>query len=178
MRLSGTGVDFALGPNGNTTATIKSGQNAVFPLLLSPAAGISSKVVANLTCTGVPQNATCNVTPSSVGLYTTTTISVTVLTGVASSSILQGHQTFWFTALLPVGLLALGRMRLSRIACLMVFCCLVGVCGCGAGRLIPGTGGSSPTLPTQVTPAGTYPITVTATSAGLTRTVNLVLIIQ
>ena len=178
MRLSGTGVDFALDPNGDTTVTIKSGQNAVFPLLLSPAAGIPSKVVASFTCTGAPQNATCNVTPSSVGLDTTTTVSVTVLTGVASSSISTGHRTLWFVALLPVGLLAIGRMRLSRIVWLIVLCCLVGTGGCGAGRLIPGTGGSSPTLPTQVTPAGTYAITVSAASGELTRTVNLVLIVQ
>jgi hypothetical protein len=179
MQLHGSGVDFALDPNGDTTVTIKSGQNAVFPLLLSPAVGISSKTAANFTCTGVPQNATCNVTPSTVGLDTTTTISVTVLTGVASSSISTRHNVLWFAVLLPVGLLAVGRTRLSRIAGLIVLCCLIGAGGCGAGRLIPGSGGgSNPTPPTQVTPAGTYPITVSAASAGLTRTVNLVLIVQ
>ena len=178
MQLSGTGVDFALDPNGDTTITINSGQNAVFPLLLTPAAGIPSKVVASFTCTGVPLNATCNVTPSSIGLDTTTTISVTVLTGVTSSSISTGHRALWFAVLLPLGLLALGRTRVSRIAGLMVLCCLVGAGGCGAGRLIPGTGGSNPTPPAQVTPAGTYPITVSAVSGGLTRTVNLVLIVQ
>jgi len=179
MQLHGSGVDFALDPNGDTTITIKSGQNAVFPLLLSPAVGISSKVVASFTCTGVPQNATCNVTPSTVGLDTTTTISVTVLTGITSSSISTGHRALWFAVLLPVGLLAIGRTRLSRTACLIALCCLVGAGGCGAGRLIPGSGGGSGTTPpTQVTPAGTYPITVSAASAGLTRTVNLVLIVQ
>jgi hypothetical protein len=177
MQLSGTGVGFTLDPNGETTVTIKSGQNAVFPLLLTPSSGIPSKVVASFTCTGVPQNATCNVTPSSVGLDVTTTVSVTVLTGVSSSSISTGHRTLWFAALLPVGLLALIRKRLPRVVCLIVLCGLIGAAGCGAGRLIPGPGGSGST-PTQGTPAGTYPITVTATSAGLKRTVNLVLIVQ
>jgi Abnormal spindle-like microcephaly-assoc'd, ASPM-SPD-2-Hydin len=177
MQLSGTGVAFALDPNGDTTVTIKSGQNAVFPLLLSPAVGIPSKVVASFTCTGVPQNATCNVTPSTVGLDATTTVSVTVLTGVTSSSISTERRALWFAALLPMGLLALGQ-RKSRIACLMVLCCLIAAGGCGTGRLIPGAGGSSPTPPSQATPAGMYPITVTATSARLTRTVNLVLIVQ
>ena len=179
MQLSGTGVSFTLDPNGSTTVTIASGQNAVFPLLLSPAPGISSKIVANFTCTGVPQNATCNVTPSSVGLDTTTTISVTVLTGVTSSSIPTTRRGLWFAVFLPVSLLAFGRRRLSRLTCLIVFCCLAGASGCGSGRLIPGTGGGSgPTPPTQVTPAGTYPITVSAASAGLTQTVNLTLVVQ
>jgi Abnormal spindle-like microcephaly-assoc'd, ASPM-SPD-2-Hydin len=175
MALSGTGVGFALDPNGDTTITIKSGQNAVFPLLLSPAGGIPSKIVASFTCTGVPQNATCNVTPSSVGLDTTSTVAVTVLTGVASSSISAGRRAVWFVLLLPVGVLALRRTRLS---CLIVLCCLVGAAGCGSGRLIPGEGGSGPTSPTLGTPVGTYAITVSAASAGLTRTVNLVLIVQ
>jgi hypothetical protein len=179
MQLNGTGVDFALDPNGNTTVMINSGQNAVFPLLLSPAAGIPSKIVASFTCSGVPLNATCNVTPSSVGLDTAATVSVTVLTGVTSSSISTGHRVLWFAVLLPLGLLPLGRTRLSRIGCLMVLCCLIGAGGCGSGRLIPGTGGSDPTTPTQTTtPAGTYAITVTAASAGLTRTVNLILVVQ
>jgi hypothetical protein len=177
MQLSGTGVDFALNPNGDTTVTIKSGQNAVFPLLLSPSGGVLSKVVASFTCTGTPQNATCNVTPANVGLDTTTTVSVTVLTGVASSSISTVSRTLWFAVLLPVSLLALVRMRLPRMVCLIVLFSLIGVAGCGTGRLIPGVGGSNP-ISTQGTPSGTYPITVTATSAGLMRTVNLVLIVQ
>jgi Abnormal spindle-like microcephaly-assoc'd, ASPM-SPD-2-Hydin len=180
MQLSGTGVGFALDPNGPTTVTITSGQNAVFPLLLSPAAGIPGKIVAKFTCAGVPQNATCNVTPSSVGLDTTTTISVTVLTGVASSSTSIEHRTLWFAAFLPVGLLAFRRRRLRRVACLILFCCLAGASGCGSGRLIPGAGGggSGPTQPTVGTPPGTYAITVSAASAGLTQTVNLTLIVQ
>jgi hypothetical protein len=178
IQLSGTGVNFTLDPNGDTTVTIKSGQNAVFPLLLSPAAGIPSKIVANFTCTGVPQNATCNVTPSSVGLDTTTTVSVTVLTGVASSSISTGRRALWFALLLPLGVLTLRRTRLSCIACLIVLCCLVGASGCGLGRLIPGTGGSGSSSPTLVTPAGTYTITVSGVSAELTRTVNLTLVVQ
>ena len=34
-----------------------------FPVVLTPSAGIPSKIVASFTCTGVPLNATCNVTP-------------------------------------------------------------------------------------------------------------------
>ena len=51
--------------------------------------------------------------------------------------------------------------------------------GCGAGRLIPdsgGTGGGGGS--TTPTPSGSYSIAVSATSAGLTKTVNVTLIVQ
>ena len=51
--------------------------------------------------------------------------------------------------------------------------------GCGAGRLIPSSGGpGSGTTVGNVTPTGTYNIVVTGTSAGLTRSVNLTLVVQ
>jgi hypothetical protein len=51
--------------------------------------------------------------------------------------------------------------------------------GCGAGREIPLSSGSNPGTPTgPVTTAGTYTVVAAATSAGLTRSVNLTLIVQ
>jgi hypothetical protein len=83
LSLTGTGVDFTLDPNGGTSLTIANGQNAVYPLLLTSAANIPG--TATFTCTGAPANSTCNITPSTVALGSTTTISVTVLTGVSST---------------------------------------------------------------------------------------------
>jgi hypothetical protein len=180
--LTGSGVDFTLNPNGGTSLTITNGQNAVYPLLLSSAANVSGTVT--FTCTGIPANSTCNVTPSSVALGNTTTVSVTVLTGVSSTSLLSPplmnrRSVFWLATVLPVGLLALRRMRRSGVVAFTLLGCLIAMSGCGAGRAIPlesGSGSGPP--PILVTPAGTYTIVASASSGGLTRTVNLTLIVQ
>jgi hypothetical protein len=184
LQLTGTGVDFTLTPDGSTSLAISSGQSAVFPLLLASAANISGTVV--IACTGVPANATCNVTPAKAALGGTTTISVTVLTGVASASASQpstpkGRSLLWLAALLPMSLLALRRHRLPQLISAGLLCLLFTASGCGAGRTIPLQGGSTSSSPppsSTVTPAGTYTIVASATSAGLTRSINLTLIVQ
>jgi len=182
LQLTGTGVDFLLHTNGITTVATTNGKNAVFPLLLSSAAGIPGSAV--FTCTGAPANSICTITPATVPLGGTTTVSATVLTGVTSAMLSQPlrpgwHSIVWLATLLPVGLLALRRTRISRLACVTVLCFLVAVSGCGSGRVIPPPGypGGGPTT-IVVTPAGTYNILVTAVSAGLARTVSLTLIVQ
>jgi hypothetical protein len=183
LTLTGTGVDFTLNPNGGTSLTIANGQNAVYPLLLSSAANIPGTAI--FTCTGFPANSTCNVTPSSVALGNTTTISVTVLTGVSSTALFsaplrRGPSMFWLATLLPVGLLV--RRRNRRWPGLVTFAllgCLIATTGCGAGRAIPLGSGSNPNpTPIPITPAGTYTIVASASSGGLTRSVNLTLVVQ
>jgi hypothetical protein len=182
LTLSGNGVDFTLNPNGGTSLTIANGQNAVYPLLLNSAANVSG--TATFTCMGAPANSTCNVTPSSAALGTATTVSVTVLTGVSSTGQnsrppMSRPSMFWLAALLPVGLLALRRRNKADLVAFAVLGCLIAASGCGAGRAIPleSGSGSGPT-PTPITPAGTYTIVASASSGGLTRTVNLTLIVQ
>jgi hypothetical protein len=177
LHLSGNAVDFALVPDGNTTVTVNSGDNAVFPLLFTS----STSLPVSFTCSGAPLNAVCNITPSSVTGGATTTVSVTVLTGTTTASLLPPAYTVpggmvWLAALLPLGLLTLRR---SRLLSLLILCCLLLPVGCGTGRQLPSSGstGSSPGQ-TPVTPAGTYPIAVSATSAGLTRTITLTLIVK
>jgi Abnormal spindle-like microcephaly-assoc'd, ASPM-SPD-2-Hydin len=181
LSLTGTGVDFTLNPNGGTSLTIANGQNAVYPLLLSSAANIPGTVT--FTCTGIPANSSCNVTPSSVALGSTTTVSVTVLTGVSSTSLFsqpmrERPRMLWLAILLPAGLPVLRRKRLWGLAAFALLGCLIAVIGCGAGRAIPLESGSNPNPPIAVTPAGTYTIVASASSGGLIRTVNLTLIVQ
>jgi hypothetical protein len=179
LALAGIGVDFTLSPNGGTSLTIANGQNAVYPLLLGSAANVPGTVM--LTCTGAPANSTCNVTPSSVTLGSTSTISVTVLTGVTTAAVPSQPRPalpkiLWVIVLFPLSFAALSRRRRFPIAGLILLGSLLVATGCGAGRTIPLTTGSNP--PGPVTPSGTYSIAVSATSAGLTRTVNLTLIVQ
>ena len=183
LKLTGSAIDFALSPDGETTVTIASGQNAVFPLLFTPSPTLHG--TATLTCAGVPLNAACKITPASISLDATATISVVVLTGVQGAALAaksapgQRRPALWLAVLLPLGLLALGRRRLPRLASLAILCCLLFPAGCGAGRQLPPSGSSGgPPAQLPVTPAGTYPIVVSATSAGLTRTINLTLIVK
>jgi hypothetical protein len=185
LSLTGSGVDFTLDPNGGTSLTITNGQNAVYPLLLSSAANIPG--TATFTCTGAPANSTCNVTPASVALGNTTTISVTVLTGVSSTAnssrpSMNRSSMFWLATMLPLSFVALRRTRRSGLAGLagsVLLGCVVAATGCGAGRAIPLQSGSNPNPPSiPITPAGTYTIVASASSGGLTRAVNLTLIVH
>jgi hypothetical protein len=131
----------------------------------------------------MPANSTCNITPSSIPLGSITTVSVTVLTGVAATSsshpLTNRKDVFWFAILSPFGLLMLRRTSRSGVASLALLCLLLAASGCGAGREIPLSSGSSPGQPTgPTTTAGTYTVVAAATSAGLTRSVNLTLIVQ
>ncbi len=177
LHLTGNAVDFAFTPDGDTTVTIASGQNAVFPLLFTS----SSALPTTFTCAGTPLNATCNITPASVAVAGSTTVSVTILTGTLTALVPSNQNpALWLAALLPLGLLTLRRTRLPRLACLLLLCALVFLpTGCGTGRQLPSSGssGSSPGQ-TPVTPAGTYPIVVSATSNGLTRTISLTLVVR
>jgi len=181
LSLTGPGVDFSLTTNGITSVSITNGQNAVFPLLLSSASNVSGTVT--FTCAGIPANSTCNITPSSIPLGSTTTVSVTVLTGVASASssrpFISRSSVILFAALFPLGLLVLRPSQRRRVAGFALLCFLLAASGCGAGRDIPLGGGSNPGTPSgPVTAAGTYTVVATATSAGLIRSVNLTLIVQ
>jgi hypothetical protein len=182
LQLTGSGVDFTLGPDGNTSVTVTNGQSAVFPLLLSSAANVSGTVA--LTCAALPANATCNVNPSTATLGSATTVSVTILTGVVTTSSmiplsLKGGRVLSLAALLPLGLMTLCRRRIPRIAAAVFLCALIAVSGCGVGREIPLVSSPASGAPAGApTPAGTYTIAASASSAGLTRTVNLTLIVQ
>jgi hypothetical protein len=73
----------------------------------------------------------------------------------------------------------LRRTRVVGFAGFALLGCLIAVTGCGAGRAIPleSGSGSGPTSP-PVTPTGTYNIVASASSGGLTRSVNLTLTVQ
>src|SRR5262249_50411909 len=94
----------------------------------------------------------------------------------------SGKNTFGsraiLAALLPVGGFAfvglgLGRKKM-RLLMGVLFCAMLGAtlfqAGCGSE--------SSTVTPTGGTPAGTYPITVTATSGSATRTTSVTLVVQ
>jgi hypothetical protein len=181
LQLTGTGVDFTLNANGSTTQTISAGSEAVYPLLLSSAAGVPGTVA--FTCTSIPAHATCLVNPSTAALGATSTVTVTVATSVAGVELhwplLPGKQHLaWLATLLPLGLLGLGRRRARRLSALAMLCCVLLIAGCTVSRLIPPSSSSSGGTTATPTPSGTYNLVVSGTSVGLTRSINLTLIVQ
>ncbi len=187
LELTGTGVDFSLSADGSTSATIASGKNATYPLLLSSVAGMSGGV--SLGCTGAPSGSSCVVSPGTAALGSTTLVTVTVATGLTSSAV-EGVSArphvptrgavppLLLAGLLPFGALVLRLRRTAKLVGLLAILCVVVGGGCGSGRVIPAMGGSVPTSGGTTTPAGDYTLTVSATSSGLTRTLNLSLTVQ
>ncbi|MHB1700067.1 MAG: choice-of-anchor D domain-containing protein [Acidobacteriaceae bacterium] len=86
LRLTGIGVDFQWASNGQTSATVASGQAAAYSLTLAPPNGTTGlaagQAVASLACAGAPAHAVCSVSPQTADLSTATTVIVTVGTGV------------------------------------------------------------------------------------------------
>jgi len=183
LQFTGTGIDFALTPNGPTTASVSAGINAVYPLLLASAANVPGAVT--FTCGPLPPHATCTVTPSNPSLGGTTSITVTVATSVLGAKLEDPllPQVVWFALLFPVGLVVrrgratgMSTPSVALLLCATIFACGT-LAGCSVSRIIPATnlGGGTTAAPT---PNGTYNLTVAATSAGLTRSVALTLIVQ
>jgi len=178
--LSGTGIDFTFAATGPTTVTVSSATttSAMYTLQLSSLSILSGTVA--LSCAGAPVNATCTVAPSVAPLGTTVPVTVTVLTGTKA----QLEPVFPFRssgivfALLFPALFSRRRFRkplLSLTSLSLILFISATLSSCSTGRIIPNDGTTAPTYPT--TP-GTYNLTVSAASAGLTRTVGLTLIVQ
>jgi len=183
--LSGTGVDFSFVANGASTVTVKNGGSAAFPLLLTPVVAMDLPVT--FTCTGGPANAKCIVTSTLSDLSATTTVTATVSTAT-QTVVMRRVSTaldrlcrlgsWWIPALALLVPCLLFRRRLP-MRLLMVLICTATLTDCGSGRKIPGDGvGSSHKPPPVTVPAGTYPIVVSATSAGLTRSVTVTMVVQ
>jgi hypothetical protein len=192
--LSGTGIDFSLTSIGVTTNTLPtSGGSATYPMQLTSLASLTGNIA--LTCTGAPANSTCNVVPAVVSLGTTTLIAVTLETDVASTTTASSTKpstpsprpftphttpftpstTILLALLLPLALIT-RRRRLPQLALLAALTCTLALLsGCGTSRIIPTatTGGI-----TATTAPGTYTLTVSASAAGLTHSVNLTLVVQ
>jgi len=181
LQLTGTGIDFTLSASGSTTATIAAGSSAVYPLLLTSVAGLAGTVA--FTCTPAPAHATCLVNPSPGALGGSSTITVTVATSVVGASLrwpmhLGERRAVWLAGLLPLGLLALRRRWRRRLSGTALLGCALMAAGCSSARVIPISDAATAVNQGTPTPAGTYNLVVAGTSAGLTRSVGLTLIVQ
>jgi hypothetical protein len=180
--LSGNGVaalTIAPTQGGTTSATVTSGNPATYNLSLTGGPGIVGTV--SLACSGAPQYAVCSVSPTSLNLASgaTSEFLVTVTTSSTQSASIQPRRTLTlaglgFASLLILPLLSRARRRsmfILALVCFAVGCFALGVAGCGGG------GRGSKTI-TNTTQPGSYTLTITATSANLSVTQPLKLVVQ
>jgi sugar lactone lactonase YvrE len=168
--LQTSGGDFAVG-SAAQSFSIPQGGIGQLGITLAPLFGGTGNITA--TCSGLPQNSVCRFDPDDIALSGSTplNLSVQVDTNVSSTLAWDRPQTSGRGILLafgvPLGLALLlsRRRRLRAPAVLLLAVALaMGTSGCGNGNVLQ-------TFSTLVTPAGTYPITITFVgSNGLTET--------
>jgi hypothetical protein len=162
------------------SASISAGQSATFTVQVMPVNGYSQPI--NLTCKGLPRGASCVISPNPVTPTGAASIPVTVTIDTAVRNMLPPsfrinsrpavrwypvmQYLSWLILLLLAVVLTQIRRRpaLSRVGLVALLICAVAGCG----------GGNSTGVPAG-TQAGTYTITVEATSGSLTHDVVLTL---
>jgi hypothetical protein len=192
VALAGTAEDFELGPaaSGGASTSVAAGSTATFNLDLTSSGGFAGSVA--LACSGTSLPGTCTVTPVTLTAVSNAqeAFAVTVAT-TATDARRAGSIADWFPrghtpddvpasaarlALVVAGcaiFFACARFSRSRVTALFVLLAMAVVFGfaaCGGG------GASSSTDPPPA--STTYSMTVTATSAGGTRTLPLTLTVN
>ncbi|MGC1872072.1 MAG: choice-of-anchor D domain-containing protein [Acidobacteriaceae bacterium] len=188
-QLTGTGIDFQLAPTSPTSQTVSSGNAASYSLELTPVNG--STGTAAISCSNLPPNSTCTISPENASLTIPSNIQVAVATGVGSAvRVHRAGMLGWFPW--PIGLAILittltgirrGRSRLElsarRLLLMMILLCVVGsMAACGKGGGLLGTGTPTPLPGNSTTPPGVYTVTVSAAAGGLNKSVSLTVQVQ
>ena len=185
--ISGNGTDFGIraAPGGSTTASVTAGQTGSYGLQVNPVNGFTGSVA--LACTGAPAKAVCSVSTNSANVNGAATgFSVSVTTTASTTTGLIGFRRappvgipvlLILVALLGLGTLAVSHRTVPKprfapalagicLALLLIAC----AAGCGGG------GTTTTTIPG--TPPGTYTVTVSGTSGGVTHNTSLTLTVN
>jgi hypothetical protein len=179
IALSGTGTsstpDFTLAVTPSTLTTA-AGTPAAFAANVTSVNGFTGSV--SLTCTGAPANSTCVLTPTGVTLSANGTqpsagvINTTLRTMTPPPITLRLGPRYpvgtWIALTLALALLAAwiaGRQRTRKLAWGLALVSLFSLTSCSG-------------FPHKGTPAGTYTLTITATSSGLVHSVTVSLTVS
>jgi hypothetical protein len=174
------GFDFTVAPSGSSSATVASGQTASFALVITPLGG--SHGTFTLLCGSLPSFSTCTFNPpgESIAANLTGTELVQIATGVSSSARLSRPSlpSVWPVLPLACGLvllpLALWKRRRALLLVALAAIVASGVSSCTSS----GGGLTTPPPGSGFTPAGTYSIPVTVSSAGIQHQVTLTLTVD
>jgi hypothetical protein len=176
--------DFSVNPFPNTTATVPPGQSGIFEIEVNYVDGFAGTVT--FSCSGLPKESSCSV-PSVTSSGTNAIVTVTTTAPTALKASGSSHLVFWTTTLggsfAGIFLLCspVDRRPSSSFLSLLLAVFLLVAIGCGGGSSnVSNTNTAPAPLPQSDpgTPAGTYGITVTATSGALSHSVAFTLVVQ
>jgi len=184
VSLAGNGTDFSIAAasNGSTSASVTAGNTATYNLQISPLGGFAGTVA--LTCTGAPSLAVCTASPTTVapsgssspfGISVTTTAASLIVPRMTPPRMPPFGLFLFVLLLFFVFALMTSRAGFTNpfphwrgaFACSLaiLLVALVWVGGCGS------SGSSVPKNPG--TPRGSYTLTVTASSNGVSHPLAL-----
>jgi hypothetical protein len=173
ISLTGNGIAgfFIASQTTNPSITVTAGQSGSTQLSLGSSLGFTGSV--SLSCSGMPANSTCTVSPSSVQLAAngTTPITISVTTAARATAVLPpqggapwpGSFTVLAASLLALVLSTFSAGRSRKVVFAGATLLALALAGCGGG------GGSSAPPPVVGTPSGVFTITVTGTSGTITQ---------
>jgi hypothetical protein len=182
VSLNGTGTDFNI-TGSATTAVIKAGATATYSLQIGAVGGAFNNTVM-LSCSGVPQYATCTVSPSALtpgpnGASFTLSLKTTGATTQLTQAHNDGQPPFAaFLQLQGLGIVGIvlagsgrGRRNVAKSLVLgVVIAMLLVLSACAGGTVI--------TPQTNSTPSGSYAITVSGVSGALQHSLPLSVTVQ
>jgi Bacterial Ig-like domain (group 3)/FG-GAP-like repeat len=163
------------------TGTVSAGGSASYTLTVTSEGGLSEST--SFACTGLPQDATCSVSPATVTGSGSTTLTITTLG--SSAAAVPNPLKLWTARGAPVlacvVLLLAPVRRRKQLLFLVLLAVVPGLTvGCGGGG--GGGGGCVTNCGGKSTPAGTYTITVTSTTgsgtSAITATATVTLTVQ
>ena len=189
VALSGAGQDFSLGSY-VTTATVQAGNTGVYLLKIGSEGAFSGTV--SLSCSsGAVQGVSCSLSQNQVSLSGAGAASVTMYLKTAAPSLgalwpggaggTLPPLGLWLSILVMLGLLSLPALsrqhgnvhrRVALFAGLLLMVAALGT-GCGGLASLPSAGAGS-----SGTRAGTYNVTVTATSGKLAHSTQVKLVVK
>jgi hypothetical protein len=178
-------ADFTLSASLSTVTVTAPGASANLAVTITALNGLPGTIQFGASsCAGLPSESTCTFSPASIPGTGTTTL--TIATKAATAAVLrperlrpENHRSLaWWVAASGIslaGVVLLGippRRRGGSALLSLILIAFLGLSACGGG------GGSSKPPPDPGTPAGSYPVVVTATCGALQRTVNFTLTVQ
>jgi hypothetical protein len=183
VNLTGTGADFSLASSPSSN-TVQPGSAANYTLTVSHVGGFFGNAV-KLTCSGMPAQTSCSLSPSAVTpgasaasslLTITSTATVSQVTPKASRgapiyAVWIQLQTIGLFGVVVVASKSSSRRMRGCVLAILLTMALLFMTSCAGGT------GIGPTRQTGTTP-GTYTITVTGSSGNLQHSLPVTLIVQ